>query len=85
MSTTATAGAVGALGAGAAVAGSGGGGSSISLKHTMYSSEQLQVKTVKELGGLLAARGLPVSGKKLDLIKRMMEYQRRVKKASQPS
>jgi hypothetical protein len=54
-------------------------------KHPMFSSEQLQVKTVKELGGLLAARGLPVSGKKLDLIRRLLDYQRRVKKASQPS
>lgn len=51
-----------------------------SSKH-MYTIEQLKVKTNKELIELLRARKCPVSGQKVELIRRLMDYQRRVKLA----
>lgn len=47
----------------------------------LFTVEQLKLKTNKELVDLLRARSCPVSGQKAELIRRLLDYQRRLKKA----
>lgn len=56
-------------------------GSSGKSSKQVYTIEQLKARTNKELVDLLRARSCPVSGQKTELIKRMLDYQRRLKKA----
>jgi hypothetical protein len=60
-----------------------GSGSSSSSKHRMFSVEELKGMVNKELVELLRARSCPVSGSKTELVKRLLDYQRRLKKATQ--
>lgn len=46
-----------------------------------FSQEELKAKTVRELTEILKARGLPTSGKKDELIRRVVDYQRKQKRA----
>eukprot|EP00955_Chlamydomonas_euryale_P114207 366260-Chlamydomonas_euryale.AAC.14 len=48
----------------------------------MYSQDELRAKTLKDLGDLLKQRGLPVSGKKEQLMQRLIDFQRRQKMAT---
>lgn len=50
-----------------------------------FTFEELKVKSNKDLQELLKSRGLPVTGKKEELLRRLMDYQRRMKRAQQPS
>lgn len=59
------------------------GSGSKSSKH-IYTFEQLKAMTNKELVDLLRVRSCPVSGQKTELIKRLLDYQRRLKKAQTP-
>jgi hypothetical protein len=49
----------------------------------MFSVEELKGMMNKELVELLRARSCPVSGSKTELVKRLLDYQRRLKKATQ--
>ncbi len=50
-----------------------------------YSVPQLKAKTAKELAEILRRLRLPVSGKKEELVGRIMEQQRRQQRAGRPS
>eukprot|EP00877_Chromochloris_zofingiensis_P008566 jgi/Chrzof1/3963/Cz13g15070.t1 len=50
-----------------------------------YKWEQLRLKTNKDLADILKAKGLRSTGKKEELIQRILEFQRRQKSAGQPS
>lgn len=50
-----------------------------------YTQEELKAKSVKELQELLKARSLSSIGRKEELLRRLIDYQRRVKLASQPA
>lgn len=54
-------------------------------RHMHYTLEQLNGMVLKELSSLCAGRGLPSSGRKADLVRRLLEYQRRLQRASRPS
>jgi hypothetical protein len=51
----------------------------------VYSPEQLKAKTNKELADILKSKSLPVTGKKDELIRRIMDFQRSQKRAARPS
>mmetsp|Transcript_31119 Transcript_31119/g.69153 ORF Transcript_31119/g.69153 Transcript_31119/m.69153 type:complete len:178 (+) Transcript_31119:83-616(+) len=51
----------------------------------VFTQEALKLKSNKDLQELLRARGLPTKGNKAEMMQRLIEYQRRQKKASQPS
>uniref|UniRef100_A0A383WI53 SAP domain-containing protein n=1 Tax=Tetradesmus obliquus TaxID=3088 RepID=A0A383WI53_TETOB len=63
--------------------GAGSGCSGSSSKHRMFSVDELQGMTVKELVELLRVRSCPVSGSKAQLVTRLLDYQRRLKRAKQ--
>jgi hypothetical protein len=46
---------------------------------------ELKAKTIKELSEILRRLRLPVSGKKEELVARIMELQRRQQRAGRPS
>eukprot|EP00879_Flechtneria_rotunda_P007991 GHRR01008372.1.p1 GENE.GHRR01008372.1~~GHRR01008372.1.p1 ORF type:complete len:235 (+),score=97.59 GHRR01008372.1:141-845(+) len=54
-----------------------------SHRQVVYTADQLKCNTNKELVELLKARNCPVSGKKDELIRRLLDYQRRLKRAAQ--
>ncbi|KAF6250800.1 hypothetical protein COO60DRAFT_1646061 [Scenedesmus sp. NREL 46B-D3] len=62
--------------------GAGANTSSSSSKRRMFSLEELKGMTNKELTELLRARSCPVSGSKTELVKRLLDYQRRLAKAT---
>jgi hypothetical protein len=81
--TAAVSPAAAAAGAGKLGAAGGAGAGSSSSKHRMFSVDELKGMTNKELVDLLRVRSCPVSGSKTELIKRLLDYQRRLKKATQ--
>jgi hypothetical protein len=50
-----------------------------------FTVQELKGKTIKELQEVLRRKGLPVSGKKEELVMRLMELQRRQQRAGRPS
>jgi hypothetical protein len=51
----------------------------------MFTPEQLQAKTAKELEALLRARGQPAGGRKDALVARLLDWQRRLRRAMRPA
>lgn len=52
---------------------------------TSFTLDELNKKTVKDLQDLLRARSLQTAGRKDELVRRLLDYQRRQRLASQPS
>eukprot|EP00798_Chlamydomonas_sp_ICE-L_P016559 gene16559-22788_t len=75
-----------ALNAGASAPASGSGANASSkAKFEMMSQDQLKKMTNKELQELCKSRGMVGSGKKEELLRRLLDHQRKIKRASQPS
>ena len=60
------------------------GGSGAARPQT-YTAEQLRSKTLAQLMEVLKARGLPVRGKKEELVQRLLEAQDRARRAADPA
>lgn len=50
-----------------------------------YTAEQMRGKTAAQLMEILKARGLPVRGKKEELVQRLLEAQDRARRAADPA
>jgi len=48
----------------------------------VFTQDELNKKTAKELQQVLKARSLPVTGRKEELVRRIVDYQRRLKRAA---
>ena len=68
---------------GTAAAGQGGSGASGTAQ--TYTAEQMRSKTAAQLMEVLKARGLPVRGKKEELVQRLLEAQDRARRAADPA
>ena len=61
------------------------GGSGAAARPQTYTAEQLRGKTLAQLMEVLKARGLPVRGKKEELVQRLLEAQDRARRAADPA
>ena len=64
-------------------AGAGGSGTGGAVQ--TYTAEQMRGKTAAQLMEILKARGLPVRGKKEELVQRLLEAQDRARRAADPA
>ena len=65
--------------------GTGQGGSGSGGAPQTYTAEQMRSRTAAQLMEILKARGLPVRGKKEELVQRLLEAQDRAKRAADPA
>jgi hypothetical protein len=76
--------AAGPSGAGAAAPSPAAGARAVA-RHAVFTPLQLQAKTAKELAEMLKARGQSGAGRKEQLVMRLLDFQRRMRRAMQPA